>query len=192
MPELATEVGLVAVVLIFELFRGDYLGLFSKQQAEVPKKQKAMRDPSISASSKIEPKSKSSAVGQTHLAEQLQVAAKTGDLVTAEKMFKHMQHIGAKPSVICYGALIGACAKAGDVDGAEKWLEGLAGAGLGKPNTICVNMTISACAKSGDCARAEAWISKMQELGVEPDVMSYNAVIDACARVCEIARAEGW
>jgi pentatricopeptide repeat protein len=130
------------------------------------------------------------AAGEFHV--RLQAAAKHGDLDKAKMILQSMKVAGARPTVMCYSALISACAKAGDADGAEDWLETLIGANLGKPNTICFNITISACAKSGNVARAEAWIPKMRDLGVEPDVMSFNAVIDACARAAQVNRAEEW
>ena len=96
---------------------------------------------------------------------EIQIAAKAGDIARAESLMHNMEKKGAQPTLVCYGALIGACAKIGDVQGAERWLENLIGAGLGKPNAICVNITISACAKAGDVTRAENWLTRMTELG---------------------------
>merc|ERR1719326_2875770 len=123
---------------------------------------------------------------------QLHVAAKAGDLQTAEIIAERMQANGCALTVVSYGMLINAFAKAGDVAGAERWLNELMNSGLGKPNVICVNSTISACAKGGEVRKAEAWLERMPAMGVQPDTMSYNAVIDACARNGDIDRAESW
>merc|ERR1719336_202952 len=122
----------------------------------------------------------------------LQTAAKAGDLSAAEAAMQKLLEMGVQPNVISYGVLIGAHAKAGNLLGAEHWLEALEKTDLGSPNAICMNIVISACAKHGDIQRAESWLHKMPRMGVEPDVMSYNAVIDACARSGDIERAEGW
>ena len=61
-----------------------------------------------------------------------------------------MWEVGVTPTVVCYGSLVTSCAKVGDVNGAERWLNELCNSGVGKPNTICVNMVISASAKCGD------------------------------------------
>jgi len=127
-----------------------------------------------------------------HYVGELQAAVKSGNLAAAEAIMNRMEQDGIKPSVVCYGTLISVCAKIGDVAGAEHWLEALIACGIGMPNAICVNITISACAKSGNVAKAEEWFARMQELGVQADVMSFNAVIDACARVSDYDRAEMW
>ncbi|CAE7279844.1 PPR4 [Symbiodinium sp. CCMP2456] len=128
----------------------------------------------------------------TGLAGRLQAAAKAGDTDAAEALMERILGEGTKPSLVCYGALISAFAKAGDVKRAEYWLEALEASGVGSPNGICLNMLISACAKANAVDRAEYWLVKMPSLGLSPDVMSYNAVIDACARTGDVVRAERW
>eukprot|EP00434_Breviolum_minutum_P024856 symbB.v1.2.021953.t1/scaffold1926.1/size95923/9 len=128
----------------------------------------------------------------TGLFGRLQVAAKAGDTDAAEAAMEKILASGAKPSLVCYGSLISAFAKAGHVKRAEHWLEALEASNVGSPNGICLNMLISACAKSNAVDRAEYWLVKMPSLGLTPDVMSYNAVIDACARIGDVTRAESW
>ena len=53
-------------------------------------------------------------------------------------------------------------------------------------------MVISAFAKQGDFLKAEHWLRRLQQLQLQPDVMSFNGVIDACARAGQVAQAEHW
>ena len=70
----------------------------------------------------------------TGLAGRLQAAAKAGDTDAAEALMERILGEGTKPSLVCYGALISAFAKAGDVKRAEYWLEALEASGVGSPN----------------------------------------------------------
>merc|ERR1719386_560266 len=71
------------------------------------------------------------------LASQLQAAARIGDVAVAERIFAEMVASDVKPHLSSYGALVGACAKAGDVVRAEQWLKELLDSNQGKPNAIC-------------------------------------------------------
>merc|ERR1719264_1429618 len=113
----------------------------------------------------------------------LRELARARDLAGVEQLAKEMRVAGIQPTVSCYGVVIDAFAKAGDLAGAERWLADFMDAGLGKqPNTVLVNIAISACAKAGNSSQAEEWFDRMSSLEVEPDDLSYNAVIDAHAR----------
>jgi len=59
----------------------------------------------------------------TGLLGRLQVAAKAGDTDVAEAAMEKILATGTKPSLVCYGSLISAFAKAGHVKRAEHWLE---------------------------------------------------------------------
>jgi len=109
----------------------------------------------------MEPRSSSSTTSpQTRLLNslvgKLQAAAAGGDVRLAEDIMRNMWQTCLKPTACCYGALISACTKLGDVHGAERWLEELTTSNLGTPNTISVNIVLSAFAKRGDLTQAEA------------------------------------
>jgi len=125
-------------------------------------------------------------------ASKLHIAVRSGDFSAVEQMMKEMKESNSPPSVTCYGVLINAYAKCGQIDAMERWLLELCSAGVGKPNLICINIAISACAKAGEMVRAEKWLARMGDFCIKADAMSYNAVIDACARTGNVNRAEEW
>lgn len=135
------------------------------------KPQKPLKPLKSSGPSPTPAKVRSTAGPPAHAAEpsnslggQLHAAAKAGDLDAAETLAEKMKATGCTLSVVSYGTLINAYAKAGKVQGAERWLHELNNSGLGKPNVICVNSTISACAKGGQVRKAEAWLECMPEM----------------------------
>merc|ERR1719161_2825349 len=70
--------------------------------------------------------------------------------------------------------MINACAKAGDVHKAEKWLHRMLQDGI-EPNAITFNAVIVACAKNGQGRLAENWLEKMRHANVPPNSFSYNS-----------------
>lgn len=126
------------------------------------------------------------------LSRQVVSAAKHGDLAQAERLAAEVRAARVPLSVIAYGTMVSACAKAGNAARAEWWLAELIASGVGKPNVISFNIVINACAKANALDRAERWLQRMSELGTRPDTLSFNSLIDACARVGDVSRAELW
>jgi len=92
-----------------------------------------------------------------------------------------MDEVGVQANVVSYSAVIDACARVGNADGAEKWLAKMLSVGV-EANTQSYSAVINACAKANNPERAESWLKKMAAAGLEVDVVSYSAVIDACGR----------
>jgi pentatricopeptide repeat protein len=68
-----------------------------------------------------------------------------------------MHSVGLEASSSMYNALISACAKRGEVERAEKWLEHMIKAGV-SVDVVTYSTVIHACAKSSDLTRAEQWM----------------------------------
>merc|ERR1719453_2188004 len=92
-----------------------------------------------------------------------------------------MQSKGLEVSVNTFTAAIDACAKRGDVLGAEAWLEKMLAAGL-EPNVVSFSTLIDACAKASDPKSAEKWHDRMVAANVLPNAHSFSAIISAFAR----------
>merc|ERR1719265_1456189 len=88
---------------------------------------------------------------------------------------------GVEVNVICYNAVINACARVGNVTRAEKWLQELTNAGI-EADAISYNAVIDACAKAGDAARAQSIFSQMQAAGVAPTVVTYTSLATPLAK----------
>ena len=71
-----------------------------------------------------------------------------------------MTQSGIEADIICYNAVIDACAKARDAKGAEQWMKQMLVKGV-VANTVTYNAVINACAKVGDAACAEKWMKKI-------------------------------
>lgn len=69
-------------------------------------------------------------------------------------------------SVTLYNALISACAKRGDLQRAEFWLNRMVTHSLGA-DVVSYSTVINACAKCNDLRGAEAWFKKMGQEGVQ-------------------------
>merc|ERR1719512_216504 len=96
-----------------------------------------------------------------------------------------MESRGAQLTVlnctVAYSAVIDACAKRGDIDGAEGFFGRMIEKGI-QPNVVTFSSIIDSCAKAGNLSRAESWYEKMLEHGIAPSVHTYGAIINACAR----------
>jgi len=69
---------------------------------------------------------------------------------------------GIAPNMVSYSVLLNVCAKSGDADRAERWLQAMYSAGI-IPNEVCYNNVIDACAKCGQAERAESWLRKLEQ-----------------------------
>ena len=95
-----------------------------------------------------------------------------------------------EPDVVTYSTLISAHAKAGNVPGAEAWLQALLERGL-KPNHVTYSTVISACSRGGDVRGASKWLEKMlNDPEVKPNVVSFNSAIQAAAKAGDLAVAD--
>eukprot|EP00442_Polarella_glacialis_P017324 CAMPEP_0115087938 /NCGR_PEP_ID=MMETSP0227-20121206/23660_1 /TAXON_ID=89957 /ORGANISM="Polarella glacialis, Strain CCMP 1383" /LENGTH=882 /DNA_ID=CAMNT_0002478045 /DNA_START=128 /DNA_END=2776 /DNA_ORIENTATION=- len=103
---------------------------------------------------------------------------------------------GAAHSSHIYNAAITSCARAGDPERAERWLQAMEVAakdepGL-KPDVISYSAIMDAFAQRGETDRTESWLQRMVAAGVCPDAVSFNTVVKAHARVGDVAGAERW
>lgn len=122
----------------------------------------------------------------------LQAYARGGDAAKAKKLFEFIVPRGhVVPDAICYNALIGACAKAGDILSAEHWLDEMFVAGVA-PNVISYTAILHACARGGDLNVAERGFESMRANRIQPNVVSYCALIQACVRSGDLERAGKW
>jgi len=125
---------------------------------------------------------------------------------------------GPRLDVVCFGAALNACAKAGDAPGALETLRKRMPAARVTPNAHCIASTIEACGKAGrladalavlagaedaddDCARAAAGREKKDGEGADRveagarerrasvDVVVYGAAVAACERARDGAAA---
>merc|ERR1712032_1206182 len=89
-----------------------------------------------------------------------------------------------------FSAMIGTCAKAGDMARAEQWHERMVQHGI-TPNAHTCSAMVNACSKANSRCSAEAaerWLNYSEEAGVQNDVV-YRGVIDACAKSGDAERA---
>jgi len=87
-----------------------------------------------------------------------------------------------------------ACAKAGELDGAEGWLAAMGKNGV-KPDGVSYSTLVHACITARDAARAQKWLEKMIVEGSadgEPNAFCYNAVVQAWAKQGDAERASHW
>merc|ERR1719355_403534 len=98
--------------------------------------------------------------------------------------------------VATFNSLINACAKANQIDRAEKWLLGLRSRGI-EPDGVSYSTVIHACALAPDAGRAESWFEAMRSdksvpLDDQTYPFCYNTVVQAMARQGNPDRAEHW
>merc|ERR1719468_633892 len=84
--------------------------------------------------------------------------------------------------------MIDACAKAGNLEKAEKWHAKMAESGV-EANSHSFGAVINACAKSGDIHAAVKWLDKMENSGITADVVIYSTMLDAAAKVNDTEQA---
>jgi pentatricopeptide repeat protein len=80
-----------------------------------------------------------------------------------------------RPNAHSYSAILNACAKAGDADMAEVWLERCEKAGEANDSVI-YSSVIDACGKVGDGDRAMRIFRRMESNGVRPHMVAYAAL----------------
>jgi len=128
----------------------------------------------------------------TVLGAALQAYSRVGDDKRAQNLFERVMARGhVVPDAICFNGLIGACAKAGDVPAAERWLEAMFAAGV-TPNVVTYTAMLHACARNGDIEAAERGFEMMRANHVAPNVVSYCALMQACVKSGDMDRAEKW
>merc|ERR1719198_551052 len=92
--------------------------------------------------------------------------------------------------------MINACAKAGDIDGAERWLQEIGRRSL-TPDGVTYSTLIHACVTKREIARAEKWLEQMQATCPprgrnSPHTFCYNSVVQALNSCGEFDRAASW
>ncbi|CAJ1380242.1 unnamed protein product, partial [Effrenium voratum] len=95
----------------------------------------------------------------------LDACAKHGDLEGAERL---MQSIASEASVVSFGAMLDACAKAKDPQRALRWHETMLARGLRPNNTTCTALAV-ALARAGDFAQALGALEAMEDFGLQGD-----------------------
>lgn len=106
---------------------------------------------------------------------------------TAEQELLEIESHGDKKASI-YTAVLTACAKAGDVERAEKWMQRMQVTGA-SATVYTYSAMFSACAKAKDATKAKFWFQKMVSDGVSPNAHSYGALIHACAKAGDVDAA---
>ena len=80
----------------------------------------------------------------------------------------HPPNQGATHGFSGYNTVMDVCAKAGDPQSAEFWLQRMVERGI-EPNVVSFATVIHGFARKGDERRAQHWQGKMLEMGVEPE-----------------------
>lgn len=124
----------------------------------------------------------------------IDAAARQGDSAEAARLLLEFQKQGkgcCKPDSVSYNLVIRACAKQGDLKGAERWFSHMEAESV--EATLCsYNTVLDACAKTGNCEACESWLQKMLDKGIRPSIISYATAIYARARRGDEAMAEVW
>lgn len=128
----------------------------------------------------------------------IDLAARQGDVKKAGQLLLEFERQGEgkgpgnRPDTVSYNLVIRACAKKGDIKGAENWLKRMKTNGV--EATVCsYNTVLDACAKADNAEACEALLEKMLERGdCKANVISYATAIYAWARRGEEGRAEFW
>merc|ERR1740130_2553043 len=104
-----------------------------------------------------------------------------------------MVRVGSTPNIITFNSLIDVCAKAGNVEMAEKLWGSMLDSGL-EPTSVTYNMILNACAQAHEGQLAERWMESMLEAGgeVRPCIVSYTTVIAGFANTGKFEKAEWW
>ncbi|CAE7206962.1 unnamed protein product, partial [Symbiodinium sp. CCMP2456] len=124
---------------------------------------------------------------------------KLGKCKEAESVMRRMEECHVKASLVSFGAMIDACAKAGLPEKAFQWHTQMLEEGL-PPNVRTFTALINACAKVGDINGALGVMQSMEAVGVLADTVTYSSLLDACAKqgdpecaqqIFEIMRQQG-
>jgi len=121
----------------------------------------------------------------------IDTAAREGDTQKAGQMLLEFERVSGQPDVMSYNLVLRACAKAVDVDAAERWMKRMESRGV-RPTLCSYNTLMDACAKANKPEACEAWLQRMLDAGLEANVISYATAIYARARRGDVEAAEAW
>mmetsp|Transcript_30055 Transcript_30055/g.82520 ORF Transcript_30055/g.82520 Transcript_30055/m.82520 type:complete len:777 (-) Transcript_30055:42-2372(-) len=114
------------------------------------------------------------------------------DLMGTERAVERMEASGCKVSnAFAYNAILKLCAKRGDVDRAERWLQCLADAGI-TGDRVTYLLVIRTCGQARNMDRAAHWIAEMESAGFTPGRPQLHAAMIAHARSGDLDGAEAW
>eukprot|EP00913_Durusdinium_trenchii_P006562 g6165.t1 len=88
---------------------------------------------------------------------------------------------------VVYNSMINACAKAGDIERADHWLERMLQAGV-KPDDKTYNSLMHAC----DVNSANMWFSALLSKGHTPSTITYNCMVSTFTQAGAVDLAMEW
>ncbi|CAE7729478.1 unnamed protein product [Symbiodinium sp. CCMP2592] len=124
---------------------------------------------------------------------------KLGKCKEAERVMHRMEECRVNASLVSFGAMLDACAKAGLPEKAFQWHTLMLEQGF-PPNVKTFTALINAYAKVGDINGALGVMQSMEAVGVLADTVTYSSLLDACAKqgdpecaqqIFEIMRQQG-
>lgn len=121
--------------------------------------------------------------------QQIDLAARNGDLERAEQLLFELERSDDQPDAVSYNLVIRACANRRDAGAAERWLRRMESKGQ-QPSVCSYNTLLDAYAKSDKPVACEQWLKRMLDRGIAANVISYATVIYAHARHGDVAAAE--
>ena len=105
--------------------------------------------------------------------------------MSCQTWFKMAESDLCRPDVFTFTSMISACAKAGRVGEARRWLERLENAGV-QPNVVSYTVAISAGAQSKTSKspglREYQIFQRMLDQGIWPSVVTYNYLLQSMIR----------
>jgi len=115
-------------------------------------------------------------------------AAHAGQTKTAELWLRE----SPMQDKACYNSVIGACAKKGDAEGAQRIVTFMCEQAV-EPDVVTLGAAVHAAAKSGNQGKAEAIFDIIVTRGkTRPDAIGFNALINASVKAGDTKRAEFW
>lgn len=108
----------------------------------------------------------------------------------SKAILRHMEDLydagddGVKPNTRTWNTVLNVCAKAGQIDEAEMMLERILSTAStdGAPDVRTWNAILSACMTRADVRRAKIFWKRMNDAGVQPDIVSYNTLLNCYVR----------
>eukprot|EP00933_Yihiella_yeosuensis_P057002 TRINITY_DN5649_c3_g1_i1.p1 TRINITY_DN5649_c3_g1~~TRINITY_DN5649_c3_g1_i1.p1 ORF type:complete len:228 (+),score=42.74 TRINITY_DN5649_c3_g1_i1:43-684(+) len=119
------------------------------------------------------------------------LAAKVGDLETAEGWFNASLEAGVEPDCVMYTTLISAASKTGQADIAEAWFQKTLAAGM-TPDVVTYTALAEAHARVGNMARAERIFHQIDDSALELVPQTWSAIILGHARSGNVSAAARW